>query len=512
MPNNPIERDINNPFVMKDEISEELEQKEKPKKEIKKININDDIQPSLPFDLSSPEYLNNINEDNKIELIPNIISNYHELEPIETPIKVEKELDKNILIEKPKEFNKIKLEKDYVNKLPIHKYIKKNDKLPLLFNYYQLPDINKVKDEDISKDKKELDNNVKLRSKIDKDKEKENEGVSKENENEEITKEKENEEISKEKENEEITKEKVTNINIIENENIINNKNIIDSFEIIKPKNILELPSDILNINQINQNPEEVCEKKYKKVNIEENKNSLKEDELKDNSNKYNKLRINKISNEFLLDVEYTLNKNILIEKPIEYKENEIISDYEIKDLPKTTRSNISKLPIISNNYQLCLPEIDISKENKEKDKKEEIPKKKDSVEEEIPDDIKKKLEEPKNDNILDNEKVIDDKNKLDETTPENKIDNEISLPNTINDSIKEEPEKDKKLTSKKINVPSESDEVSYEQLVPYNSQKRDSKENIIKDEIKNEKEEDELNDKIKLEMKKMQIKIIKKN
>ena len=55
--NNPIQREINKWYVVKDEILEELETKDvKPRKEINKININDKIFSSNNLDLNSPNY------------------------------------------------------------------------------------------------------------------------------------------------------------------------------------------------------------------------------------------------------------------------------------------------------------------------------------------------------------------------------------------------------------------------------------------------------------------------
>ena len=70
--------------------------------------------------------------------------------------------------------------------------------------------------------------------------------------------------------------------------------------------------------------------------------------------------------------------------------------------------------------------------------------------------------------------------NKLNEIMPENNINNKTSLPNALNDSVIHKPEGIKKITSKKLNISSESEEITYEPVQNNKTIKRGTNEQII--------------------------------
>ena len=127
------------------------------------------------------------------------------------------------------------------------------------------------------------------------------------------------------------------------------------------------------------------------------------------------------MANEFLLDIEVSLNKNLYIEKPNIHLENEDFSDYINKDNPIPDKKRLLSLPIMSSNYLLCLPEIKI----KEKEKSEKK-------------------------NVIENEeifKINDNLPKLDENKQfKFDIPHEFALPlSLIKSSLNQQPEKIKK-------------------------------------------------------------------
>ena len=149
-PNNIIKRKINKEnIIIKDELFDDLENlKIVYKKQINKNNIID----NLPISESVLETLNTdyeienkkkkANKENKY--VPKIILNEYEMNTIKFEIKLNlKKINTN---EKPKEKKDIKIKVDYYNKKIEHKRLKNEDKLPIMFNDYQLLDFN-VSDE-----------------------------------------------------------------------------------------------------------------------------------------------------------------------------------------------------------------------------------------------------------------------------------------------------------------------------------------------------------------------------
>jgi len=127
------------------------------------------------------------------------------------------------------------------------------------------------------------------------------------------------------------------------------------------------------------------------------------------------------LANEFLLDIEVSLNKNLYIEKPNIHLENEGFSDYINKENPIPDKKRLPSLPILSSNYLLCLPEI-IMKEKEKSEKK----------------------------NVIENEeifKINDNLPKLDENKQfKFDIPHEFALPlSLIKSSLNQQPEKIKK-------------------------------------------------------------------
>jgi hypothetical protein len=275
----------------------------------------------------------------------------------------------------------------------------------------------------------------------------------------------------------EVNKEK----NIIENENIINNKSLIGENEMIKlnKENELELPKDI---PYLKQNPEIIGEKKDK-----EDKEEKEEKEEKEDKEELNKINIRdnvipSLNDMNLHKPEYSLplkeniekglnmpkmisyspiiepiekekelefNKNEYIEKPKENKNIEIDSDYINKPL-----TNINNLPLMPDNYQINLPEVGIQ---------------------EIPEEKKKEEEEKENkaQNIMENENVINNVNLYENEKVFNPS-NKLPLPDTATLLISQKPEKVKKSESEIVDVPTNNDEITNEEIEPNEQMKKE--------------------------------------
>ena len=271
MPNNPIRKDILKPYILKEEDIEDIN--EKLKEPIYKINIVDNLYESSNLDLNNPDYLNNQKEEDKSNLIPKFILKSPEINLIESSKELDKELNKYDITEKPKEIKDIKMGKDYSDKKLVHK-IPQTEKLPLLYNYYQLPEIKEIEIDESKESEDEKKKVLRGRKDDKKTKEevkedKENEKQEKESEKEEEEKEKESEKVKEEKESEkeEELKEELINKNIIENEKLVNNKSVFEENEIIKSNiiNNLESPKQ-LKIFELNQIPEIIKGEKEEKV------------------------------------------------------------------------------------------------------------------------------------------------------------------------------------------------------------------------------------------------------
>ena len=123
MPNNPLRKDINKPYIIKEE-EEKIEDINKELKEpINKINISDNINELSNIDLHNPDYLKQINEEIKNNFIPKLIVKKSEINPIETSIELDREINKYDIVEKPKELKEIKINKYYCDKKLYHKII-----------------------------------------------------------------------------------------------------------------------------------------------------------------------------------------------------------------------------------------------------------------------------------------------------------------------------------------------------------------------------------------------------
>ena len=138
--NKAIKREYKNQDIIKDKIFEDLDNiKKANKKQIKKININENIQIyDNMIDIKNPGYVFKNNKNKKI--IPNIILSKQEINPIK--FSIELKLEKFNQLEKNKEIKEIKLKKDYYITNIEHKYIKKDDNLQFIQNNYQLSKLN----------------------------------------------------------------------------------------------------------------------------------------------------------------------------------------------------------------------------------------------------------------------------------------------------------------------------------------------------------------------------------
>ena len=156
--NKAIKREYKNQDIIKDKIFEDLDNiKNANKKQIKKININENIQIyDNMIDIKNPGYVFKNNKNKKI--IPNIILSKQEINPIK--FSIELKLEKFNQLEKNKEIKEIKLKKDYYITNIEHKYIKKDDNLQFIQNNYQLSELNLL-EENINNSNK----NIALRGK-----------------------------------------------------------------------------------------------------------------------------------------------------------------------------------------------------------------------------------------------------------------------------------------------------------------------------------------------------------
>ena len=229
--NKAIKREYKNQDIIKDKIFEDLDNiKKANKKQIKKININENIQIyDNMIDIKNPGYVFKNNKNKKI--IPNIILSKQEINPIK--FSIELKLEKFNQLEKNKEIKEIKLKKDYYIPNIEHKYIKKDDNLQFIQNNYQLSKLNLL-EENINNSNK----NIALRGK------------------------------------KSILQKQINNI---ENENIQKNNNFKE--EIIPIEYNKEKPQfnfNPLTIKTLNQKPEKISEK-VNNTDLKLNKNLLEE-------------------------------------------------------------------------------------------------------------------------------------------------------------------------------------------------------------------------------------------
>ena len=138
--NKPIKKEINMYNINKDEILSEIEEKEiKPKKEINKINIIENIIPSNNLDLNKPRYVLPILQQNQYKLLLEPINKIQTtLNPISiTPLDKDITPSMKYLVEKPKVYKEFKIDNNQDNK--------KEDNLPSIgFNDYLIPKSDKV--------------------------------------------------------------------------------------------------------------------------------------------------------------------------------------------------------------------------------------------------------------------------------------------------------------------------------------------------------------------------------
>ena len=229
--NKAIKREYKNQDIIKDKIFEDLDNiKKANKKQIKKININENIQIyDNMIDIKNPGYVFKNNKNKKV--IPNIILSKQEVNPIK--FSIELKLEKFNQLEKNKEIKEIKLKKDYYITNIEHKYIKKDDNLQFIQNNYQLSKLNLL-EENINNSNK----NIALRGK------------------------------------KYILQKQINNI---ENENIQKNNNFKE--EIIPIEYNKEKPQFNFNpliIKTLNQKPEKISEK-VNNTDLKLNKNLLEE-------------------------------------------------------------------------------------------------------------------------------------------------------------------------------------------------------------------------------------------
>ena len=320
-PNKTIIRDLNMENITKDKILEDLEDmKKKHKKQINKININDKISiTDNAIDTLNTNYENKIMDYKGNKFIPDIISSKQELNPIQLSLKLN--IEKLTSIENQKEIKEIKIKCDFLNRNIDYKYFKRDDKLSLLNNNYQLSEYNPLVDSMNNK------NNI-LRAK---------------------------KSFSKEI------------INYIENENIKINNNFkeeiipiklkIDkpqfNFNSITNKTLFQKPERIPKIIKIKDETEEISSKV---ININNpiikgtNKLFIKKDELETDKDLLNK----NIPKKLLIKT--NINDDIKLSENLELQNTE----YNLKE-------NKSKLNIILNEYTELNPIKQIRIEKHEK-------------------------------------------------------------------------------------------------------------------------------------------------
>ena len=273
--------------------------------------------------MHNPDYLKQINEEIKNNFIPKLIVKKSEINPIETSIELDREINKYDIVEKPKELKEIKINKDYCNKKLCHKFIE-TEKLPLLllkdYQFHELKDIDI--DTDISKEK-EKENKKVLRGRKDDKKEKgEREG------------EKEVKEGKEEKEKEEEEKEGIKEEEVKEGEKEEKEEKEKEELKLINIKD------NILSSNNINLHNPNYSYELRKDIDKEMNIPKMI---------KYIQI-INPIEKELPEEEEFNYNKNEYIEKPKENKEIKIKSDYSNK-YPSILKLNITDLPILPIKY-----------------------------------------------------------------------------------------------------------------------------------------------------------------
>ena len=298
------------------------------------------------------------------------------------------------------------------------------------------------------------------------------------------------------------TKKKINKINInykiISTNNLnLSNPNYLIKSNINNENNMPNLPNVIngfpqLKLIEIDSNKKEEGENKEEEENKKlDNIDNQKESETKeDKEDKESKEIPNKINIPSLCDE--VSNENIIPNNPMR---RDIKNLYIIKDLID------DNLDYYKNKDEL-LNRNDINDEDKNKPNEELPEEEKDKLNKTDNLDDKnviKDKEIKKMKNIINNENII--KNKILQSNEED-IDNEkllynneLQLPIIINiKKLKQKPEKIHKSTSKTIDIPSLSDEILNEHLMPNSPFKRDIiKPNIIKDELLEELEEKDM-------------------
>jgi len=301
-------------------------------------------------------------------------------------------------------------------------------------------------------------------------------------------------ETKEEKPRKEINKININDKIISSNNLDLNNPNYSNKSNINNEYNMPNLPNVIneypqLNLIEIESNKKDKDENKEEKENEKlDDKDNKKEPEIKED--KEDKEISNKINIPSLCDE--VSNEIIIPNNPMR---KDIKNLYVIKDIiDENLDYNKSKDELLNkneiNDEDKNKPNEELPEEEKDKlSKADNLDDKKESKDKEI-----KEMK-----NIINNENII--KNKIIPSNEEN-IDNEkllynneLQLPSLINiEKLNQKPEKIRKSTSKTVDIPSLSDEILNEHLMPNISVKRDiTKPNIIKDELLEELQEKEI-------------------
>ena len=304
--NEPKKRNIESIDIKNDDLFEDSDDiKKLNKKTINTINITEDIYPDIKIELLNPKFEIKNKKGNINNLIPKLISNKNiEISPIPISLKLQKE--KYNIIEKLEEKKEIEIKKDYLNIEYNDKNIKNNENIiPLLFNDYQLSNINKN-----------------------------------------------------------IIKKYNNNINIINNEEIKNNNIKLENEIInIKNKNNLNI-NDIKNEYKLNQKPEKI--KESNKINLPDK--IFISDNIKPNLPNYS-IDSNKSKIEFpkllsyspnldIIEISKKLKKSSCLESPKEIKDIKINYNYtsKIPLLSQTKELTENQDKYISIDYQIFIP------------------------------------------------------------------------------------------------------------------------------------------------------------
>jgi len=162
----------------------------------------------------------------------------------------------------------------------------------------------------------------------------------------------------------------------------------------------------------------------------------------------------------------------LISQKPEKIKK----SESEVVDVP-TNNDEITNEEIEPNEQmkkEITKPNVVKDDEEKEKEKEEEKE--------------KEKIENIKN--IIDNENTINNKNEFDEEPKQYISNDKLDLPNPASiDGLIQKPEKMKSLTSEIVDVPTENDELTNEEMVPNEPMKKDITKPDVKEDEENKEE-----------------------